>query len=69
MGGQPKCTEILHCPLWGNYSYFDIEMVIISLYLNPIMCNFILFICDICVLIVTLILRLIGVCAFGFLGF
>ena len=44
-------------------------MVIISLYLNPIMCNFILFICDICVLIVTLILRLIGVCAFGFLGF
>ena len=46
-------------------------MVIISLYLNPIMCNFILFICNkgfICILAVTLVLRVIGVCAVGFLG-
>ena len=30
MGGQPKCTEVLHCPLRGNYSsyLFNIEMVI-----------------------------------------
>ena len=28
LGGQPKCTEVLHCPLWGNYSYFSVEMVI-----------------------------------------
>ena len=37
LGGQPKCTETLHCPFRGKYLCYlfnIIEVVIISLCLN-----------------------------------